>query len=251
MSQLTDIKVPDTVGSASASVTDVLVQRGEWVESGKVAVRLTAGTRKIDVTPPSTGVVIKVQVKKGDSVSRGAVLIQLKIVTAPRPSFGTAWNTFSRVNVSVSEVGRIIGGKVNYNINEIPPEHEGRWTNACAIRMSYVLNKTGFPVRRGKYLTVSGADGMWYIPRVEGMTIYLRAVFGDPDIAAGHSSYSPAPDDFKGMQGILVVTGGGFSDASGHVTLWNGSICSDACHLAGDPHNGFFVPRKAELWVLP
>jgi len=249
MSQLTDIKVPDTVGSASASVTDVLVQRGEWVESGKVAVRLTAGTRKIDVTLPGTGVVIKVQVKKGDSVSRGAALIQLKIVTAQRPGFGAAWNTFSRVNVGVPQVGGIIGGKVDVNFKI--PKAEGGWENACAVRMSYVLNKTGFPVRRGKYDAVSGADGMWYIFRVNDMMSYLRDTFGSPDIVAGHTGYSPAPDDFEGMKGIMVVTGDGWENARGHATLWNGSMCSDACYLAEDPHNGNFTPRKAELWILP
>jgi hypothetical protein len=251
MSQLADIKVPDVVGSDSATVTEVIVHRGEWVESNKVVVRLTAGVRRIDVTPPGTGVITKVLVKKGDSVSRGAVLVQLKIVTEPRPSFGAAWNTFSRVSVSVPEVGRIIGGKVNYNINEIPAGHEGRWTNACAIRMSYVLNKTGFPVRRGNYLTSSGADGMWYIPRVNDIMTHLRNVFGAPDIVAGHTGQSPAPDDFKGMKGILVVTGDGWGDADGHATLWNGSMCSDSCHLAGDPSNGTFIPHKAELWILP
>ncbi|MCL2161764.1 MAG: type VI secretion system amidase effector protein Tae4 [Betaproteobacteria bacterium] len=156
---------------------------------------------------------------------------------------------FLHVNVSVPEVGRKIGGKVNFNINEV--QGRGKWTNACAVRMSYVLNRTGFPVQRGRFLTVSGADGMWYMPRVDDIIPYLEGVFGDPDIEVGHAKHAPAPDDFEGMKGILAVTVDGWGDATGHVTLWNGSMCSDACYLAENPHNRPYTPRKARLWVLP
>jgi len=30
-----------------------------------------------------------------------------------------------------------------------------------------------------------------------------------------------------------------------HVTIFNGSMCADSCHFAGDPHNGTFVPKKS------
>ncbi|MDR1227763.1 MAG: type VI secretion system amidase effector protein Tae4 [Azoarcus sp.] len=51
--------------------------------------------------------------------------------------------------------------------------------------------------------------------------------------------------------GILVVRGSGWRDAGGHVTLWDGTMCSDTCHLAYDPDNGSFSPTEAALWVLP
>jgi hypothetical protein len=51
-------------------------------------------------------------------------------------------------------------------------------------------------------------------------------------------------------KGIIVVKGQGWSNARGHVTLWDGSFCSDACHLLRDPDNGLFVPETASLWVL-
>ncbi|MEA7515189.1 T6SS effector amidase Tae4 family protein, partial [Salmonella enterica subsp. enterica serovar Virginia] len=41
----------------------------------------------------------------------------------------------------------------------------------------------------------------------------------------------PKQSDFIGKKGIIVVKGHGWSNARGHVTLWNGSICSDQCHL--------------------
>jgi len=36
-----------------------------------------------------------------------------------------------------------------------------------------------------------------------------------------------------------------------HVTLWNGTSCSDTCHLMHDPENGPFVPDAGAIWVLP
>lgn len=52
------------------------------------------------------------------------------------------------------------------------------------------------------------------------------------------------------MQGIIGVKGHGWSNAAGHVTLWNGTQCSDTCHLMSDPDNGPFVPDTASIWKL-
>jgi len=242
-----DIKVSDTADSASAWVTEILVQRGEWVQSGNVVAILTAGEKEVYVISEDTGVVKKVLAARGDSVSRGASLIQLKKVNIKRPRFQLAWRLFSLMNVSVPSVGKRIGGKVKQNI-DIPEIDDGKWTNACSVRISFVLNNTGFPIERGKYSTVSGVNGKLYIYRLDEMISYLRDIFGDPDIVVNSI---PRPEDFSGMQGILVVTGDGRGDARGHATLWNGSTCSDICHLAGDENNVTFSPRKAVLWVLP
>ena len=66
-----------------------------------------------------------------------------------RPSFNEAWSAFGKVNFPVADVGRIIGGNVGQNISG------GYFENACPIRMSYVLNATGFPISRSSpYATV-------------------------------------------------------------------------------------------------
>lgn len=44
--------------------------------------------------------------------------------------------------------------------------------------------------------------------------------------------------------------GNSCSNARGHVTLWNGNICSDTCHFLGGAENGSFVPDVASLWIL-
>ena len=145
------------------------------------------------------------------------------------------------VKKSVKEVGELIGGKVKLNIDA------GTFVNACPIRMSYVLNKTGIMIPRGAgYAVSSGEDKNWYIYRVTDMMNFLYRTLGDPD----HSVINPREVDFFGMKGILVVKGHGWVDAVGHVTLWDGTVCSDSCHFTEDPDNGTFIPDEAALWTL-
>jgi hypothetical protein len=158
-----------------------------------------------------------------------------------KPSFTGAWAAFTAVRLSVAGVGQKIGGNVQKNIDA------KIFQNACPIRMSYVLNMTGFPIRKGSgYETVSGGDKRLYLFRVNEMMEYLRREFGKPDKTIS----SPKLADFANMKGILVVQGHGWSNARGHITLWDGTRCSDTCHLMYDPENGPFVPGTAALWVL-
>lgn len=113
--------------------------------------------------------------------------------------------------------------------------------------MSYVLNTTGFPITKGSnYETVSGSDKRLYLFRVNEMMDYLGRVFGKPD----KTVRAPKADDFNGLKGIIVVKGHGWANATGHVTLWDGARCSDACHLMRAPENGAFIPEVASLWIL-
>lgn len=163
-----------------------------------------------------------------------------------RPRFTAAWNAFLAVRLPVKMVGAKIGGNVQKNTDLDP--RLGGFVNACPIRMSYVLNKTRFPIAKSPlYKSVSGADGKQYLYRVTEMMEYLERYFGKPDKHVRH----PVPKDFAKMKGILVVKGHGWDNAAGHVTLWNGFTCSDTCHLIDDPDNGKFVPDIAALWVLP
>lgn len=127
------------------------------------------------------------------------------------------------------------------------PKELGGFQNACPIRMSYVLNKTGFPIMKSSlYAMVSGADNRQYLYRVNDMMDYLERHFGKPDKTVA----SPKPEDFAGMKGLIVVKGSGWRNARGHVTLWNGTRCSDVCHLMSDPDNGTFTPETASIWEL-
>lgn len=145
------------------------------------------------------------------------------------------------IQLPVAAVGQKIGGNVQKNIDA------QIFQNACPIRMSYVLNETGFPITKGNgYETVSGRDKRLYLFRVNDMMDYLERLFGK----AEKTVKAPKPTDFTAMKGILVVKGHGWSNARGHVTLWDGTRCVDTCHLMYDPENGPFVPEIASLWVL-
>ncbi len=159
-----------------------------------------------------------------------------------RPSFALAWSAFSQINVPVMQVGKQIGGKVQANIEA------NIFQNACPIRMSYVLNRVGIRIQRNhEYAVVSGGDQYLYMFRIKDMMAFLAHTLGKAD----KTVRSPKTSDFVGMRGIIVIKGHGWANAAGHVTLWNGSVCSDTCHLMADPDNGQFVPETASLWVLP
>ena len=80
-----------------------------------------------------------------------------------RPNFLQAWQRFSEININVAKVGEKIGGNVGVNIDIGVTDPKHGFTNACAIRMSYVLNYTGAKISRGSWATVSGKDKNWYI----------------------------------------------------------------------------------------
>jgi len=158
-----------------------------------------------------------------------------------RPKLGNAISSFREVyedvGKTVSGVGSKIGGKVNHNINVVPVG-KGRFENACAIRMSYVLNQTGITVPYLSGQTVSGSNGKWYIYRVSTLIKYLRKIFGEPD----HIFEPPLQSEISKYKGILVFEVDTWSDATGHATIWDGKVCSDKCY--------FPLSKKAYIWEL-
>lgn len=113
------------------------------------------------------------------------------------------------------EVKALIGGKVN-----------AEWvTNTCAIRMSRTLNYSGVKIPRNAGLSVvSGADKLWYAYRVRELCSWLKKELGKPDLAVWGSG--EPPEGIQGKQGILMIEAK-FSDATGHITLWNQTACVD------------------------
>ncbi|WP_218965090.1 T6SS effector amidase Tae4 family protein [Snodgrassella alvi] len=72
-------------------------------------------------------------------------------------------------------VAKIIGGLVAYNINH--PDPKLRWNNTCAVRMSYILNQSGFRIPFIPKQTVSGGDKKFkYFYRVNHLINFLYAI---------------------------------------------------------------------------
>ncbi|WP_280189959.1 type VI secretion system amidase effector protein Tae4 [Delftia sp. PS-11] len=157
-----------------------------------------------------------------------------------RPKFSTMWNNFLFIygNGSVQSVGKKIGGKVEQNIEIGISNPDAGFRNACAIRMSYALNHSGFPVSKGTWTTSSGRDKSLYIFRLKDMHEYLVKKFGKPD----YTFTNPKASDLISMKGILSFNVTGWSDATGHITLWDGNTCSDHCY--------FQQAKEAFLWSL-
>lgn len=156
-----------------------------------------------------------------------------------RPSFTHMWTHFRTIygDGTVASVGIKIGGKVQENIDLGEHQNEG-FKNACAIRMSYTLGHSGVVIGKGKWLTSSGADKKLYIYRVTDLILFLEQTFGKPDRTIKH----PKPGDLAAVKGILVFKVTGWSNASGHATLWDGTSCSDHCF--------FNNATEASIWKL-
>lgn len=154
-----------------------------------------------------------------------------------RPKFSEMWKHFSTVHVPVVEVGKLIGGKIQQNIElELTQPGKG-FANACTIRLCYCLHRAGLVIGQGAWATVSGADKKTYIYRVNDYRKFMEASFGKPD----KTMLRPTPQEIAKMKGILIFTRQ-WGNASGHATLWNGITCADACYFPDS--------SKAELWLL-
>ena len=133
---------------------------------------------------------------------------------------------YDEIDKSVSAVGTHIGGNVDYNINGLEPE-QGQFQNACAIRLSYVLNKTGVRIPHSPHKTVSGANGNWYFYKVKDLITFLKKSFGKPDATI----HRPTMEKVSRFRGIIVFEVNQWSDATGHATIWDGISCSDNCYF--------------------
>lgn len=148
------------------------------------------------------------------------------------PAFGTMASNYPLG--SPEEVKEQIGGKVNYGWIE----------NTCAIRMSRALNYSGCEIPKDKGLrSVSGADKKRYAFRVRELKQYLISQFGEPNLAyVNAEKTNTVPDSFKGVQGIIIFQVDSWSDATGHITLWDGNQCvNNDCYWE--------KATKVELWI--
>ena len=117
--------------------------------------------------------------------------------------------------LEADKVKALIGGNVNADYI----------TNCCTIRGSRALNGAGAPIPKNfpGLTTVSGADGKRYAIRVKEFNVYLRATYGAPTLSARGGAVA---ESFRGKSGLIVFDVRGWSDATGHVDLWDGATCA-------------------------
>jgi hypothetical protein len=163
-----------------------------------------------------------------------------------RPSFISAWAASQRIYSSINtadNVAKTIGGYVEKNINN--PDPNQRWSNTCAVRMSYILNYSGLSIPRMPGQTVSGADKRQYFFRVVNLIRFLEQRWGKAEIV----KYPPSGGGtLAGKKGIILFEVSGWSDAQGHATLFNGNSCYDHCYFNEPGAN--YRTNKANFWSL-
>lgn len=140
----------------------------------------------------------------------------------PIPSFSSLSTHFATVATKTApQVYQFIGGNVWSNYQNNP----NAFSNACALRISYMLNMISghhVPFVEGK--TLSGdvnRDGVkeWYFYRVVDMVSYLNNVYGNSAITN--------TNNLQGTTGIIWQDDCGWGDATGHLDVWNGSNAMD------------------------
>jgi len=123
-------------------------------------------------------------------------------------------------------VFKMIGGKVelNYDI--------GVFNNACAIRISRALNSSGgihlipfikelSPNGKIESQVSTGKNKLWHIFRVKILVKHLTKIYGGPEeLKPGEYK-----EKLKNRKGIIVFEVLGWSDATGHADLWDGTRC--------------------------
>lgn len=149
--------------------------------------------------------------------------------------FEAMWNAYPNPGGSADDAKRTIGGGVDV-----------AWiTNTCVVRISRSFNASGNPIPAvdgDELTTVRGGDGRQYALRVHEFTRWMKKRYGASDLV--HEYPEPGggdvPASFSGRQGVIVFEVDGWTDASGHVDLWNGTRCR---------HNDYFArARKVMLW---
>lgn len=137
----------------------------------------------------------------------------------------------------VEEVKQRIGGRVNADWIE----------NTCAIRMSRAFNYASeetliefVPPRS----TISGDDGHWYYYRVNDFINHMKSNFGLPSVTAAGDGTLSTILPFQGKRGVIVFQVSTWSDATGHITLWNGNTC-----IVNDCY--FEQATSVMLWETP
>lgn len=84
-SQTVDVKVPD-IGVEKALVAEVLVKVGDQIEPEQSIVVVESDKATVEVPSSVAGIVEAIQIKEGDSIKEGVVLIQVKTASAATSS---------------------------------------------------------------------------------------------------------------------------------------------------------------------
>lgn len=172
------------------------------------------------------------------------------------PNFNLMWEQFPDHDryPDLVTLFTFIGGQLAKNIN-VPGF--GPNGNTCAVRMSRAFNYGEMPIsaKTVKLLHLNplvGDDKRLYLFRVSEMRTYIAKSVGAAPITVT-KNFDTA---FGGKRGIVAFTVEGWSDASGHLALWNGSEFLEPKHddfrgLRDDPTTPRHEPHTTRMTLWP
>ncbi|WAU76502.1 2-oxo acid dehydrogenase subunit E2 [Acinetobacter sp. TR3] len=123
-SQTVDVKVPD-IGVEKALVAEVLVKVGDEIDAEQSIVVVESDKATVEVPSSVAGVVEAIQIKEGDSVKEGVVLIQVKTASsaaAPEPQAAPAQPEAPVATTEVSVASNISTGNVEIEVPDLGVE---------------------------------------------------------------------------------------------------------------------------------
>jgi hypothetical protein len=174
----------------------------------------------------------------------GRVATQLQ---AHRPAWKDMHKHYPGENIKSEKFYPMIGDHYVKLVKVQPDDYE----NTCATRMSYALNRSGLKLPKAPNNgSIKGEDGMNYWLRVAQLRKKLETHLGKPDHELKHPKINRISetqlveqrihrsrdflDQIKIKKGIVVFEVTGFTNATGHFTLWDGK---DLLYVGPGRHN--------------
>jgi Type VI secretion system (T6SS), amidase effector protein 4 len=160
-------------------------------------------------------------------------------VIAHRPSWRDMEKNYPAETIGSGNFYPMVGKAYARAANDPDPVIAASYANTCAARMSYALNRSGLRLPTAPNGgSLKGDDGYNYWLRVAQLREKLKQHFGAADKQLIHqkvgkiltqSDMNSRVQSSRGfiaglgsMKGIVVFEVSGWSDASGHFTLWDG-----------------------------
>ena len=97
--------------------------------------------------------------------------------------------------------------------------------------------------------TILGGDKLRYAFRVAEFLKYLRQALGKPQLSVAKArGDANVPKEFQGRKGVIVFDNCGWSDATGHLDLWDGAACKHAAYW--EQAMNVYLYSDKSLWMV-
>lgn len=174
-------------------------------------------------------------------------------ISVKRPRFSTLWSAYAEVGHKSSiDVYGLVGGPVEAARADKPDAY----ANACALRISRAFNYGGYKIPKGTIIPntsiyrLAGADQLPYIMKVIDFLAFLKHNWGEPDHTITQSNLNFT----NGKKGVIIMEITGWSDATGHATLWDGNVTGDGSDYHRQDSHTYDNPNvklnKINFWEL-